>query len=226
MKLIDIDTLVAEIEKYYNVSLKRVQVVDADYWNGKADAYRCVLTLLDTIEVKEVIAEQECTCNEALNRIIGGSWNLLCPINKLGLKTGDKVKVIIKAQKESNMELTNKGALVEKINGLPKKYETCDWLFIYYNFGLTAEHVKRLTNAINILKIIGEHTDAKFLKEIQDKLLEVKEVKEVDLEKEFESFLDNIEGVPRMWHSDEQLEWAKDIAKHFFELGLKAQKGE
>ena len=50
--------------------------------------------------------------------------------------------------------------------------------------------------------------------------------KEVDLEKEFESFLDNIEGVPRMWHSDEQIEWAKDIAKHFFELGLMAQKGE
>ena len=49
--------------------------------------------------IKEVIAEQECTCNEALNRIIGGSWNLLCPVNKLGLKTGDKVEVIIKAQK-------------------------------------------------------------------------------------------------------------------------------
>lgn len=56
--------------------------------------------------------------------------------------------------------------------------------------------------------------------------LDTLEVKEVDLEKEFESFLDNIEGVPRMWHSDEQIEWAKDIAKHFFELGLKAQKGE
>lgn len=49
--------------------------------------------------IKEVIAEQECTCNEPLNRIIGGSWNLLCPVNKLGLKNGDKVKVIIKAQK-------------------------------------------------------------------------------------------------------------------------------
>ena len=46
------------------------------------------------------------------------------------------------------------------------------------------------------------------------------EVKDVDLEKEFDSFLDNIEGVPRMWHSDEQIEWAKDIARHFFELGL------
>ena len=56
--------------------------------------------------------------------------------------------------------------------------------------------------------------------------LDTLEVKEVDLEEEVESFLDNIEGVPRMWHSDEQIEWAKDIAKHFFELGLKAQKGE
>ncbi len=52
------------------------------------------------------------------------------------------------------------------------------------------------------------------------------EVKDVDLEKEFDSFLDNIEGVPRMWHSDEQIEWAKDIARHFFELGIKSQKGE
>jgi hypothetical protein len=50
-------------------------------------------------------------------------------------------------------------------------------------------------------------------------------MKDVDLEKEFEWFLDEVEGVPRMWHSDEQIEWAKDIAKHFYELGL-AQKGE
>lgn len=47
-----------------------------------------------------------------------------------------------------------------------------------------------------------------------------------DLEKEFESFLDNIEGVPRMWHSDEQIEWAKDIAKHFFELGIAVSSKE
>ena len=51
-------------------------------------------------------------------------------------------------------------------------------------------------------------------------LVNTLEVKDVDLEKEFESFLDNIEGVPRMWHSDEQIVWAKDIAKHFFKLGL------
>lgn len=50
---------------------------------------------------------------------------------------------------------------------------------------------------------------------------------EVDLEKEFNNFLDDVEGVPRMWHSNEQIEWGKDIAKHFFGLGLRLnQKGE
>jgi len=36
-----------------------------------------------------------------------------------------------------------------------------------------------------------------------------------ELEKEFNRFLDNVEGTPRMWHSDEQMEWALDIARHF-----------
>ena len=36
-----------------------------------------------------------------------------------------------------------------------------------------------------------------------------------ELEKEFSRFLDNVEGTPRMWHSDEQMEWALDIARHF-----------
>lgn len=36
-----------------------------------------------------------------------------------------------------------------------------------------------------------------------------------DLEEEFHRFLDEEEGVPRMWHSDEQMEWGKDIAHHF-----------
>lgn len=49
------------------------------------------------------------------------------------------------------------------------------------------------------------------------------EVKEVNLEKEFNNLLDNLEGVPRMHHSDEQIEWGRDIAKHFFELGIKVQ---
>lgn len=45
-------------------------------------------------------------------------------------------------------------------------------------------------------------------------------------EKEFEDYLDNVEGQPRVWHSDEQMEWAKDIARHFFELGRNARKEE
>ncbi len=38
-----------------------------------------------------------------------------------------------------------------------------------------------------------------------------------ELEKEFTRFLDDVEGSPRMWHSDEQMEWALDIARHFAE---------
>lgn len=38
-----------------------------------------------------------------------------------------------------------------------------------------------------------------------------------DLEEEFNRFLDEEEGVPRMWHSDEQMEWGMDIARHFAE---------
>lgn len=52
---IDKSAVVAEIEKCYNESLKRAKIVDADYWNGHADAYRNLLTILDdTLETKEV----------------------------------------------------------------------------------------------------------------------------------------------------------------------------
>ena len=42
---------------------------------------------------------------------------------------------------------------------------------------------------------------------------------EADLEAEFERFLNDVEGAPRMYHSDEQIEWGKDIARHFAEWG-------
>ena len=61
------------------------------------------------------------------------------------------------------------------------------------------------------------------LEDVRD-FLDSIEVKDVNLEKEFNDFLDNVDGVPPMWHSDEQIEWAKDIARHFYELGLQAQK--
>ena len=57
MKLIDKDKVAAEIEKCYNESRKMAQVVVSDYWNGKSAAYRCILTLLDTLDVKEVDVE-------------------------------------------------------------------------------------------------------------------------------------------------------------------------
>jgi hypothetical protein len=99
-KMIDKDKVVAEIESYINGFCDRNGYLEDAETNGIAYETLCDLKdSIDNLEVKEVIAEQECTCNEALNRIIGGNWNLLCPVNKLGLKTGDKVKVIIEAQK-------------------------------------------------------------------------------------------------------------------------------
>ena len=96
MKLIDKDALISLIKKIYNDDYK---FLPSDLVESVQDFKDDLLTTLDTLEIKEVIAEQECTCNEALNRIIGDTWNLLCPVNKLGLKTGDKVKITIKAQK-------------------------------------------------------------------------------------------------------------------------------
>ncbi len=91
--------LVAEIDNMLNTKEHTSHSDEVAFNSGRWKALKKVKDILDTLEVKEVIAEQECTCNEAFNRIIGGNWNLLCPVNKLGLKTGDKVKVIIKAQK-------------------------------------------------------------------------------------------------------------------------------
>ena len=113
MKLIDKDQI-NELRKLYNDidscisdlvvarSKRDDKGIAAAHWQMETlmvNTQQTISHILDTLELKEVIAEQECICNEALNRIIGGSWNLLCPVNKLGLKNGDKVKVIIKAQK-------------------------------------------------------------------------------------------------------------------------------
>ena len=54
---------------------------------------------------------------------------------------------------------------------VPEKYQNCDWLWVYGKIGLKAEHIKRLNNAINLLESTNEYTDAKYLKEIKDKLL-------------------------------------------------------
>ena len=54
MELIDKAAVVAEIETRYDECLKRAKIIDAEYWNGKADAYRDMLVILDTLEMKEV----------------------------------------------------------------------------------------------------------------------------------------------------------------------------
>jgi hypothetical protein len=53
MKLIDKDALAANIEARYNECLQRAKIIDAEYWNGKADAYRDMLVAFDTLEVQE-----------------------------------------------------------------------------------------------------------------------------------------------------------------------------
>ena len=53
------------------------------------------------------------------------------------------------------------------------------------------------------------------------RFLDTIEVKEVDLEKEIELVKGDYEQVDVAWNNDFDF-----IAKHFFELGLKVQKGE
>ncbi len=108
-----------------------------------------------------------------------------------------------------------------KANEVPDKYKTCDWSPNYEFIGLTKEHIKRLNNAINILESLNEHTDAKYLKEIKDKLLEMKEV---DLKKEINEAIHNYKLNNHMHTSicSADIEW---IGEHFFNLGVKAQKG-
>ena len=57
--------------------------------------YKDLLSFLDTLEVKDVVAEQEGICNGILNTIIGDTWHIKIPLNKAALKHGDKVKIFI-----------------------------------------------------------------------------------------------------------------------------------
>jgi len=69
MELIDKAAIVVEIENCYNECLKKAKIVDADYWNGHADAYRNVLTILDdTLEVKDVGDAYKQGYNDAIDK--------------------------------------------------------------------------------------------------------------------------------------------------------------
>ena len=39
-----------DVEIWFNESLRRAKITDTDYYNGKADAYRNVLTSIDEME--------------------------------------------------------------------------------------------------------------------------------------------------------------------------------
>lgn len=76
MKLIDKDKIVAEIEACYNECLKRAKIIDSDYWNAKADAYRNVLVIFnDTLKVKEVDLEKEIEFVKGDYAQVDVAWN-------------------------------------------------------------------------------------------------------------------------------------------------------
>ena len=100
---IDKSAVVAEIEK-------RKKEAESNCGGFKSyDEHRCdacivdfyegFLEILNTLEVKEIVAEQEGICNSIFNRIIGDTWNLVFPLDKGGLKHGDKVKIFIAKEK-------------------------------------------------------------------------------------------------------------------------------
>lgn len=73
--------------------------------------------------------------------------------------------------------------------------------------------------------LIGAHSafrngKIEALREVKD-FLNTLEVKEVDLEKSISDWLN--EGLP---NEEELLDYIKETAKHFYVLGLKAQKGK
>jgi len=70
-------------------------------------------------------------------------------------------------------------------------------------------------------QIVAEANDKLSVLEWLKNFLDTLEVKEVDLEKEIDLVEDKYRGFESLSRAD-----VIDVAKHFFELGLKAQKGE
>lgn len=74
---------------------------------------------------------------------------------------------------------------------------------------------------------ICKSSEAKYRREMLDDVssfIDTIEVKEVDLEKEVELWMQGKPSVNFEWGN--VADAMRDCAKHFFELGLKAQKGE
>lgn len=96
MELIVKDTLVAWIKRRIILLENNSDGIISMLASGMfVNEYKDLLSFLDTLEGKKVIAGQECVCNSVFNKIIGDSWNLTIPLNKVGLKHNDKVEVLI-----------------------------------------------------------------------------------------------------------------------------------
>ena len=91
---IDKAAIVAEIESLLDKG-KYHEEYDCSYRDGNNSALYALKNKLDSLEVKEVVAEQEGKCNGILNTIIGKTWHIKIPLDKAGLKHGDKVKIFI-----------------------------------------------------------------------------------------------------------------------------------
>lgn len=87
---IDKAEVVAEIEKQRNAYISEP---------SKYKVLSRILSIIDSLEVKDVVAEQEGICNGILNTIIGDTWHVKMPLNKTELKHGDKVKIFITKEK-------------------------------------------------------------------------------------------------------------------------------
>lgn len=98
MKLIDKSALVAEVVARYDECLKRAKIIDAEYWNGKADAYRDMLVVLGSPKIKEVDLENGMVCKVDwhdgffLDYTQEQQDELL---EKIGANVGDKIRVIL-----------------------------------------------------------------------------------------------------------------------------------
>ena len=136
------------------------------------------------------------------------------------------------------MELIDKAALVAEIESLrkiqptdefqPKEQNKIDW-FAGKEFAIIALQV--FLDTLEVKEMGADFADSKGGKSakciIDTKTLDVKEVN-LDFQR-FVKEMDIVFALPSSETKnteEEPLNWEYAIAKHFFELGLKAQKGE
>ena len=100
-ELVDKAALVAEIERRIILLENNSDGIISMLTSGMfVNEYKDLLSFLDTLEVEKVVAEQKGTCIGMLNTIIGdATWHVKIPLDKAGLKNGDKVKMFITKEK-------------------------------------------------------------------------------------------------------------------------------